>query len=732
MGRLATAAALAATDWSLLRRCAPGAARAQTTPSRRSPTPTTSRSPTRCRGDGELLEAGRGLYRTGARSIDTIANAAMLTVFATAAAHGHVGPARNDPRARRDGQAAHRVAAVLTAPDPPYNDKMFHSPGWTSNMDGPYVDMDKSIDPKVAEGLQIAYRAARRARARRRRDRQRSATRSTRVSHVPFFRYPLVRLNQINWNAELYAYDCLVNGDPTLLRVDYRAPGACASWPASRSRWTRERRHQRRPELPLHYQNNARRSCSRNLDSAEYANMTLHFLYWYDAALKAGMTALPAEDRRAAARLGAARPLRLLDPRRLHELGHRLELRALDEGQGVGVRPAGAARDRHVAGVHARRASRGYAKYLFDRGLRLYEHMGPQPPGTARGARAPSCTASASRAAPATKMFWARMAANAVRAVVGRHGRMDGRRAAAVLRFDADIGRLAVCTPRYSTAILAVNRGKVPYGGIELARLYDADGDPIGGTGGRPPGAFGVLVTRPSDGACSPPRPACTRPERPPLTLRSPRAGRVDPQRVLATRPTPAPSSTSRSRDSTDNGANVTSPYAFHDRTIDAHWTSQPGEAKGQAQAQAAGQGERQVTFPTSGITAVAIEALMKNGTTVPVTGPVNLRTSPPVPAARRLRRLPRPPARRREGHHRGLAPRATRPTPAAGRRSRSCCRRSSTAAATSGHPRPDRRRRHSARPGLRRLGRRAHADADGHRGTDAYPHGMTRVHPVR
>src|SRR4051794_26802495 len=45
-------------------------------------------------------DAHDGRYRTGARSIDTIANAGMLTVFATAAAHGHFGPGRNDARAR--------------------------------------------------------------------------------------------------------------------------------------------------------------------------------------------------------------------------------------------------------------------------------------------------------------------------------------------------------------------------------------------------------------------------------------------------------------------------------------------------------------------------------------------------------------------------------------------------------------------------------------------------------
>src|SRR3954451_14973844 len=94
-------------------------------------------------------------------------------------------------------------------------------------------------------------------------------------------------------------------------------------------------------------------------------------------------------------------------------------------------------------------------------------------------------------------MFWARMAANAARAVSAGMGRMDATEPPPFYAFAADIGRLAVSTPRYSTAILAVNRGKVPYGGDELARLYDADGDPIGGTGGLPPQSFGVVLSRP-------------------------------------------------------------------------------------------------------------------------------------------------------------------------------------------------------------------------------------------
>ena len=52
-------------------------------------------------------------------------------------------------------------------------------------------------------------------------------------------------------------------------------------------------------------------------------------------------------------------------------------------------------------------------------------------------------------------------------------------------------------TRRYSAAIVADNRGAFPYGGIELARLFDPQGVPVGGVGGRPPASFGVVLRRP-------------------------------------------------------------------------------------------------------------------------------------------------------------------------------------------------------------------------------------------
>ena len=75
---------------------------------------------------------------------------------------------------------------------------------------------------------------------------------------------------------------------------------------------------------------------------------------------------------------------------------------------------------------------------------------------------------------------------------------MSGERPPSLYAFDPDIGRLTVTTPRYNTAIIAVNQRAFPYGGIELARLFDGEQDVAAGIGGRAPAAFGLLVREPS------------------------------------------------------------------------------------------------------------------------------------------------------------------------------------------------------------------------------------------
>src|SRR4051794_27684573 len=162
-----------------------------------------------------------GYYKTSAPGLDSRYNAALLTVFATAAAADHAGPSRNDARARELADKLTQSPPFSTALSPPWADPMFHTPGWVGVMSGSYDVMDKAIDPKIAEGLTAAWLA---------RDRLqlpadlvgRIADEISGVAYSPFFRYPNVRLNQINWPAELYSEEATVTGTPELLLTDYR------------------------------------------------------------------------------------------------------------------------------------------------------------------------------------------------------------------------------------------------------------------------------------------------------------------------------------------------------------------------------------------------------------------------------------------------------------------------------------------------------------------------------
>ena len=71
--------------------------------------------------------------------------------------------------------------------------------------------------------------------------------------------------------------------------------------------------------------------------------------------------------------------------------------------------------------------------------------------------------------------------------------------------FDPQIGRLTVTTPTYNTAIVAVSNGAFPYGGIELARLFDSRQRVVSHIGGRAPAAMGIVVSDARMGSSPPP-----------------------------------------------------------------------------------------------------------------------------------------------------------------------------------------------------------------------------------
>ena len=426
-----------------------------------------------------------GYYLSGSPALDSRLNAAMLVVHATAARYGHEGASRDDDRARR-------LVRVLTASPPffagaaaPWPDPMFHTPGWVGNLIPGYSVMDKAIDPKIAEGLAAAWQA----RAALGLDPDTTAliaTEISQVAHGPFFRFPNVRLNQINWPLELDAYDAMVSGERSgdersargssdLLRDEYRLQ--MDRFLTDGLNLSRSYRFHYLPQrAPSHFM---------NIDSAEYANITLHFLAFYDDARRAGMPEPPPAE---------IAMLRGWVQRALFGYWTHSGLLNWDTGLGLKrwmkAKTWAYAQQGLLAIASAARFQRdpryrAWAKAMFDSGLEY--GLGVQSSNlfgvTPR-----------TRAVSDDLLFAARMAANAARAVDAGLGRIPAAEPPPFFAFDPDVGRLAVSTPAYATAIVPVNRDAFAYGGIELARLFDGRGRPLSGIGGTPPAAFGILV----------------------------------------------------------------------------------------------------------------------------------------------------------------------------------------------------------------------------------------------
>src|SRR5215210_4208720 len=433
------------------------------------------------------------VYSAGGRVIDVIYNAALLTIHAVAAERGYDGPSRNDARARLIAERLCESPPFFAGTTLPHPDTMFHTPGWVGDFHVLDSPMDKAIDPKVAEGLTAAWRA-RTVLGLGPELEGRIVAAVDAVARGPFFRYPYVRLNQINWNAELYAYAAALTGNPELLQSDYRRHVrrfiAGARRPLEPG-WARNLSASYRFQYQVTYAGS-----QKNLDSAEYANITLHFIIWYEQALRAGMRPLPAADMRVL-RAWAARV----------QFGYWMHNGMLSWDSGLGFARWMKAKTWAYAQqgllalassprfwLHPRQGA--WAKYVFDRGLWQFaircEPLAPRHlPSVHLYDVGREYQGTGSR-----RIYVARMGANAARAIVRGLGEMDAEPPPPFYSFDADIGRLSVSTRRYSAAIVA-DGGALPYGGIELARLFDSQGVPVGGVGGRPPASFGVVLRRP-------------------------------------------------------------------------------------------------------------------------------------------------------------------------------------------------------------------------------------------
>ena len=177
-----------------------------------------------------------------------------------------------------------------------------------------------------------------------------------------------------------------------------------------------------------------------NLDSAEYANMTLHFIAWYEQALRAGMRPLPEADMRIL-RAWAARV----------QFGYWMHNGMLSWDSGLGFKRWMKAKTWAYAQqgllaiassprfwLHPRQGA--WAKYVLDRGLWQFAiRCEPLPPR-----HLPSVhlydVGSVYQGKGSQRIYAARMGANAMRALSLGLADMDAETPPPFYSFDADVG----------------------------------------------------------------------------------------------------------------------------------------------------------------------------------------------------------------------------------------------------------------------------------------------------
>jgi len=413
----------------------------------------------------------------------------MLILHAAAALYGRDGATRNDARAIRLVDRMTRAPMfLLPSPTPVHGRTVCWGRRLTTS-----VRDHVSLDSQVAEALAVAWKA------RGALDMPhvlRGPLRSAveRCARHPAWRFPNALVNQFNSNAQLYAAAARVTGHYDQMRRDYRAFLGRFTTGITRPEPGRVTANLG-PGFGFHYQPHRPAWVKLNFDTPEYANIVLSGFQYYTAARKAGMAALSPR----ATALTRAWVVRLLAGAWTHagylnwDTGygrHRWQ-----SGQYWAFAQQGllAIASNDVLSAAPRRAR--WAKAMFDRGLELYDRWGRET-GTGIAPQNPFDVRSEHRD---HDLYASRIAANAVRAVMLGLGHAASADPPPLYAFDCESGRLAVTTPRYSTAIVPTSRGACAYGGTEIARLFGPGHRVAGNIGGKPPDSFGVIV-RDADG----------------------------------------------------------------------------------------------------------------------------------------------------------------------------------------------------------------------------------------
>jgi hypothetical protein len=519
-------------------------------------------------------------YRSGGRG-ETSLNAGLLFTHASAALAGHQGPSRQDERARA---IAWRLVQVPPwrppgSGPPPAGSAwdQTHDFGWGAVMDS-HEYQHVAIDTAVVRGLAQAW-LAREALGLDASTAGAIAAAIHGCATSPFYAYPVLRLNQINWPIEIHAWAAAVTGETRLLHHDVRlqlgrfADALTRVIPPFEIPFTG-------PGYRFHYVPGDRATARANLDNPEYATTVCGALQFYEPALRAGMDPLLPRQRVAL----LAWVERVLCGYWTHagylnwDTG--ASFRRWHQAKKLGLAQAALLAIATTPSLQPSPAHGRWAKALFDRGLALFDRW------SRGGTELPPAVLFGVTATPGglgdARLSAGRMQANAARAATLGLGALPSELPPPLYAYDPDVGRLAVTTPTYSTAVTVVDYERLPYGGAELARLFDGEMRVAAGIGGRPPASFGVVARGPRGRVVSQRGRPRANLRRPPLRLlEAPRGALAHPQ-AYPRRPYAGPFRTLVAEIVTrDDALAITTRHRFRADHIETRWTIEPRQARG-------------------------------------------------------------------------------------------------------------------------------------------------------
>ncbi len=455
-----------------------------------------------------LWNARQGGYvapsRTSSRGVLRVrTNAEMLLVHAHAARAGHQGttqrPDRIEPLVRLLTGTMYMATldGKVTKPFRDGRSVTAHAPGF-SDAGGNTSTMHQSLDAVVMRALAAAW-VVRDQVGLSQEARLLIQERVKAVALSPFWRYPSRLLNQINWNADVYSAYTTVTGDPTLMRNDYRRQ---LVWFA---------KHARRQAYPkgtsnlasgfgFHYTPN--RSVTGHLnqtDTSEYANIALGALAHLDQAGTVGMAPLPASVhstlqqwmRRVVYGTWTASGYLNWDSGKGIDRIHLTQYWILAlRGFGTameGSKRSGLLSDQQpVARQMATRAMELYRRRALEAGSVIL-------PASSFGFSGSALISESFDGTTGTARFASTATELALAGLEPRRNRKSNRLPDAYSH-DESLGRLAVTTSRYATAIVRPWSG-LRSGGLEPSRIIDARGRAVTGLGGATDGTLALSLS---------------------------------------------------------------------------------------------------------------------------------------------------------------------------------------------------------------------------------------------